>query len=184
MDYSILDNAILVCPDSSLLKENGNLFSSLSYEGLLKLFAPSINEDASLYIKKESPNPLAESFCLLLLDKKEYQSQRLNRLASFLISSRPRNKDYFKGHNVVYSQYSSTYGIYFAFLLQEVPNLSSSYLYPPLEPKADSSTLKEAEAAFYAYFNGEEIKEIGFPSLEKYKKRVKEEALLSQNQAK
>ncbi len=87
------------------------------------------------------------------------------------MGNKPSRKAEFKGHPVIFDGYPEVYGVYFAYLLQELPNLSSSWACPfhPGCPEAD-----EDEDCFYSYFSKEEIKELGYPSLQKYLLRKKE----------
>ncbi len=166
MDFPWFENAIVIAPKSLPVEE---CFSRWTYADLVLYFSAPLSPSL---LSNDTKEGQAERFAAYLIDpSKTYQSPRLINIQKKLLGNKPSRKAEFKGHPVIFDGYPEVYGVYFAYLLQELPNLSSSWACPfhPGCPEAD-----EDEDCFYSYFSKEEIKELGYPSLQKYLLRKKE----------
>lgn len=166
MDFPWFENAIVIAPKSLPVEE---CFSRWTYADLVRYFSAPLSPSL---LSNDTKEGKAERFAAYLIDpSKTYQSPRLINIQKKLLGNKPSRKAEFKGHPVIFDGYPEVYGVYFAYLLQELPNLSSSWACPfhPGCPEAD-----EDEDCFYSYFSKEEIKELGYPSLQKYLLRKKE----------
>ena len=166
MDFPWFENAIVIAPKSLPVEE---CFSRRTYAELVRYFSAPLSPSLLSHDTKEDK---AERFAAYLVDpNKAYQSPRLINIQKQLLGNKPSRKAEFKGHPVIFDGYPEVYGVYFAYLLQELPNLSSSWACPfhPSRPEFD-----EEEDCFYSSFSKEEIEELGYPSLQKYLLRKKE----------
>lgn len=166
MDFPWFENAIVVAPKSLPVEE---CFSCRTYAELVRYFSAPLSPSLLAIDTKEGK---AERFAAYLVDpSKTYKSPRLVHIQKKLLGDKPSRKAEFKGHPVIFDGYPEVYGVYFAYLLQELPNLSSSWACPfhPGCPEMD-----EEEDCFYSHFSKEEIEELGYPPLQKYLLRKKE----------
>ena len=133
MDFPWFENAIVIAPKSLQTEE---CFLRLTYSELVRYFSADL--------------------AYLVDPSKTYQSPRLVEIQRELLGKKPNRKMEFKGHPVIFDGYPEVYGVYFAYLLQELPNLSSSWACPfhPGCPEFD-----EEEECFYSSFSKEEIEE-------------------------
>ena len=166
MDFPWFENAIVIAP-KSLQKEE--CFLRLTYSELVRYFSADL---AKSLLSDDSMEGKAKRFAAYLVDpSKTYQSPRLVEIQRELLGKKPNRKVEFKGHPVIFDGYPEVYGVYFAYLLQELPNLSSSWACPF---HSSCPEFDEEEDCFYSSFSKEEIEELGYPSLQKYLLRKKE----------
>lgn len=177
--FTLLNDAVVFCPSgleslrSYSLEYPEASFHAVTLEEVAKLFFVGLDDALLRDIQKAIPLSEEGVKFLLSLLPDHPASPRLQAIAALPLPKKVVPKDFFQGKNVVILGYHPLAGTIFASILQNVPNLSSSW--GPEEFGRKEGLGVPMLLELYQELSGTELQELCLPSKERFVEARKEE---------